>query len=510
MSYYKLFYLFFLVSYINLNAQLRTFEMDMAPEDSEVSNDYISETIIEDDKYTFMANTNCDQNTVFCLAFCQISKDGKLLNFKKYKIGRSFYSQHANNFIRNPDGTYLVGANIYESLYDRVPVLMKLDKNLDTLWTKTYRVNNNLIDDIRGIGVMNNGDIVLGIYGGTSNFQDIGVIRTDSMGNLKWVKNSGFRSNYFTVGLQKMNLLSNGNLLVSFFAGAYDNTQGKTDGNNFAILDSMGKVIVDHRITKNLGSIPFILPISDTTYFYACETDTFLHGNLGNQIHGIINNNGEKLYEYSFPSPELRQISAITKSTAGDLYLFGLRDDWKYGTRSYWFSKHDSLGKLMWERTYLEKSRMFSNMAGFLDLDVDIDGSILLSGAIRDTVQFHGIRKQNAFMMRFDKDGCYYQDSCDNIFFLTGIKYNNIISNAQIFIYPNPVIDNLIVYLNNEDLQDRRYQIKCFDQNGKIVLTSEISGRKTNIDVNLLVAGMYFYQINDRFKNIQYGKFIKL
>ena len=307
-----------------------------------------------------------------------------------------------------------------------------------------------------------------------------------------------------------MHLLTNGNILVSFSTVVYDNTQGNTDGNNFAILDSMGKLLVDHRITKNLNTAPYITPLTDTTYFYACQTDTFLNGNLGNQIHGIINFKGEKLHEYAFPSPELRQISGITRSSTGDLYLFDLKDDWKNSTRAYWFTKHDSTGRLMWEKTYLERSRMFLNMAGFLDLDVDTDGSLLLSGAIRDTMQFHGLNKQNAFIMRSDKDGCYYRDSCDNIFFLTGIKDNNIISNAQIFIYPNPVIDNLIVYLNNEDLQDRRYQIKCFDQNGKIVLTSEISGRKTNIDVNLLVAGMYFYQINDRFKNIQYGKFIKL
>ena len=509
MSYYKLFYLFFLVSYINLNAQLRTFEMDMAPEDAEPSYDYILATIVEDDKYTFMAKTDCDQNTTLCVAFCQISKVGKLLNFKKYKIGNSFYTRK-NNLLKNSDGTYLVAANINESFYDRVPVLMKLDKNLDTIWTKSYRVKNELIDDVRGIGILNNGDIVLGIYGFNDKFGDIGVIRTDSLGNLKWAKNTGLRSKYYSVALQNMHLLTNGNILVSFSTVVYDNTQGNTDGNNFAILDSMGKLLVDHRITKNLNTAPYITPLTDTTYFYACQTDTFLNGNLGNQIHGIINFKGEKLHEYAFPSPELRQISGITRSSTGDLYLFDLKDDWKNSTRAYWFTKHDSTGRLMWEKTYLERSRMFLNMAGFLDLDVDTDGSLLLSGAIRDTMQFHGLNKQNAFIMRSDKDGCYYRDSCDNIFFLTGIKDNNIISNAQIFIYPNPVIDNLIVYLNNEDLQDRRYQIKCFDQNGKIVLTSEISGRKTNIDVNLLVAGMYFYQINDRFKNIQYGKFIKL
>lgn len=510
MKNYKIIILFYLISNITVNAQLRTFEMDMAPEDVEVSNDYISETIIEEDKYTFVANTNCDQNTNFCLAFCQIAKDGKVLNFKKYKIGISFYTQQGNNFIKNTDGTYLMGANIYEGFFDRVPVLMKLDKNLDTIWTKTYRVNNALIDDIRGIGVLNNGDIVLGIQGGNGSYGDIGIIRTDSMGNLKWAKNSGFRSKYFSSDLNNMYLLSNGNILVCFRAAAYDNTQGKTDGNNFAILDSMARVLADYRISKHLSTSPYITPITDTTYFYACQTDTFLNGTTPNQIVGIINSRGEKLYEYAFPSPELRLVNSITRSSSGDLYLYDLRDDWTNGTRAYWFSKHDSTGKLIWERTYLERSRMFSNMAGFLDLDVDTDGSLLLSGAIRDTLQFHGLRKQNAFMMRFDKDGCFYQDSCDNIFFLTGIKDNNIKSNLQINIYPNPVIDNLMIFLNDKDLLDRRYQIKCFDKIGKMVLSKEFKGQKNNVDLSFLPAGMYYYLISDKYKIFHNGRFIKL
>ncbi|MBK6698641.1 MAG: T9SS type A sorting domain-containing protein [Saprospiraceae bacterium] len=500
----KLFYLFYLVSYININAQLRTFEMDMAPEDVEVSNDYISEIIVEEDKYTFIANTNCDQNTVFCIAFCQLTKDGKLLNFKKYKLGGSFYTQQGNNFIKNSDGTYLFAGNIYESFYDRVPVLMKLDKNLDTIWTKTYRVNNNLIDDVRGIGIYKNGDIVLGIHGYNTSYGDIGIIRTDSMGNLKWARNSGFRAKYFSADLKNMFLLTNGNILVSFFAGAYDNTQGKTDGNNFAILDSMGRVIEDHRITKFLNTPPYITPLTDTTYFYACQTDTFLNGNLGNQIHGIINIRGEKLYEYAFPSPELRQINGITRSSSGDFYLFDLRDDWKYGTRAYWFTKHDSTGKLLWERTYLEKSRMFSNMAGFLDLDVDTDGSLILSGAIRDTVQFHGLRKQNAFIMRFDKDGCYFRDSCDNIFFLT--KTEELALNSLINIYPNPANDKLTLVHNFKSIET--LILTTFDITGRqLEIEYILMDNHIIIDTRQMVNGIYFIALKAKNENA-IGKFV--
>ena len=104
--------------------------------------------------------------------------------------------------------------------------------------------------------------------------------------------------------------------------------------------------------------------------------------------------------------------------------------------------------------------------------------------------------------MKTDSNGCVVPGCA------TAVNVEKEYHGALFNLFPNPVSDHLSIYLNDEDLQDRRYHLKYLDQNGRIVLTQAFSGRKTDVEVSSLIAGMYFYQIDDGKKIVQSGKMV--
>jgi hypothetical protein len=494
------------MSWSILHGQVKYFEMDMAPEDVEPSYDYIISLVVEDDKYSFLANTNCDHNSTSCLAFCQIDKSGQLITLKKYNFNLPISSNNNLNLIKNEDGSYIIAADLYEDTYIRYPIIIKLDNNGDSLWTKIYKTGNPLIDVASGIERLPDGNYILVSYGFNSSSGEIAILKIDPFGKLLWSKNSGLTSKYKASVPTYMKVLSNGNIVISFRTEPYIN-QG-TAGNNFAIFDSSGVLKSEYRITKHIGALPYIYPVTDTTFFYACPTDTFLLGNGTNLIHGIITDKGIKLHEYSFPSPEVRRVSGITKSNDGSLYLFDQRDDWTYGKTAYWISKHSSEGSLIWEKSYLESTRLFAHMPGFLDLDIESDGTIVASGAIRDTMKFHTL-KQNAYIVHFNQNGCINLDTCPEKNLIT-YTINHKENNSVILTFPNPVSNKInFVFTSNLNLNCR---LQISDVFNNIILDKQvfINGGKYEEDINYYLSGTYFFTFFDAKYKLRVGKFIKI
>ena len=63
--------------------------------------------------------------------------------------------------------------------------------------------------------------------------------------------------------------------------------------------------------------------------------------------------------------------------------------------------------------------------------------------------------------------------------------------------------------LSQSESHDRKYDLHLYDQQGRIVQRHPVQGRVTQLDLNSLTAGMYYYRIVDeRNKVRQSGKVV--
>ncbi|MBK8245716.1 MAG: T9SS type A sorting domain-containing protein [Saprospiraceae bacterium] len=161
-----------------------------------------------------------------------------------------------------------------------------------------------------------------------------------------------------------------------------------------------------------------------------------------------------------------------------------------------YLTKFSPDGDSIWTREFSHRD---DRDEGFYNIALASDGGYYLTGLNWISDEDHSSK---GWIVKTDSNGCVIPGCTTAV----NVEKEN---NGDLFnLFPNPVSDHLSIYLNDEDLQDRRYHLKCFDQNGRIVLTQAFSGRKTDVDVSSLITGMYFYQINDGRKMVQSGKLV--
>ena len=88
--------------------------------------------------------------------------------------------------------------------------------------------------------------------------------------------------------------------------------------------------------------------------------------------------------------------------------------------------------------------------------------------------------------------------------FTTGI--NNYVSESDITVAPNPVVDQLNVTVKNDKFQVS--QLYVVDMTGRVVSAQNVQENNISLDVNALSSGMYFLRLTDGKTNVT-TKFIK-
>ncbi len=81
------------------------------------------------------------------------------------------------------------------------------------------------------------------------------------------------------------------------------------------------------------------------------------------------------------------------------------------------------------------------------------------------------------------------------------------IHKAVISIYPNPVVDKLVITLTSTQMQGSKFNI--YDALGKLVSTQELKLQTTVIDMSNLASGVYMYQVEHKQSKFAQGKLIK-
>jgi hypothetical protein len=442
------------------------------------------------------------------ITFLKIDNNGNSLWNKEYGENiDDYYIGGPGSLLRWNSGNYYFSGSINHwqpTNYD-VGLLMKLDNQFDTIWTKKYDLNLDGQNDTSVIfsqlDICTNGDL---IFGGSMNGSNLLLWRTDSLGATKWYKTFHYGNNTLCTGYSVIQTTDGG-----FALGGYKQTIThpptgdpiivKTDslGNqewvkylggpyldNKAMLSRSpdGNIIMGTAYAESMtGDIP-------KSRIYIVKLD-----NSGNIIWE--NKYGASLYSnFLLNIRTLENGSIIASGSCTEVSIY-------YG----WILKVDMNGDSLW----LRRERYFEgeNSLHYLyDIIPTSDNGFLTCGDAIPISPDIGIR--SAWVIKLDSLGCDTA-GCDSTVWID--EHGGIVAmrNPILEMWPNPARDRIAMTLP-DNISPGIMELTIYNIFGhEVMIWSEnISTKIITVDISSLSNGLYFVAgCNKKNLNLR-GKFV--
>lgn len=290
-------------------------------------------------------------------------------------------------------GYMIVGWKTSISTGSKDIYLIKTDADGDTLWTKTYGGT----DAEYGVDFKQTGDggwIILGetfSYG--AGFNDIYIIRTDSLGDTLWTKIYG--GTYYDKARAVTEAVDsdNGYLIVGA-TGSFGN--GGNDDLYILRIDSLG----DTLWTKTYGGLNWdwassVQPTADSAYIIIGATNSYGAGYF--DVYLIkINASGELLWQKTFGGTGDDRGEAVCQTSDQGYIITGMTRTFGAGGEDLYLIKTDSLGTIEWQKVYGGAQ----NERGYSLLETE-DGGYIIAGY---TMSF-GAGEWDVYLLKTDEYG---------------------------------------------------------------------------------------------------------
>ncbi|MCK9399524.1 MAG: T9SS type A sorting domain-containing protein [Bacteroidales bacterium] len=443
------------------------------------------------------------------IVLTSIDDQGNQLWWKTY--GEDFHNYYAGGIrgcISTSDGGFVISGSIEDSIRD-VGLLIKFDENGDSLWSRIYG-DSASIDYTATIFTVceqlpDNGFLITGYVHVSGDDDDILLIRTDNLGNIKWFHTYGqlhwldagyslipLPEGNFLIGLDRQQVGNNtsrdpgllkvdslGNQIwIKYYGGIYD------DGHSVVILSQDGNYLVgstyavsqphpdypDLKVwifkTDTAGNVIWERKYSDTTFLGWCST-----------------------------IEELGDGSIIVSGTGAFADGFG-----NYG----WILKTKENGDSIWMRRY-SYYPTFENHLN--DLRITSDNGIIITGMALGDPEW----EQSIWVQKLDSIGCD-SSGCDTT---VGIHEEHggmeAWEHGILELWPNPASDWIhIIFRENRPNWLSNRDLEIFNVFGKLVDRVKVPMITESYDFNVsnLPQGLYLLVIRERQKVVYTGKFL--
>lgn len=439
--------------------------------------DHASSVIVENDGYFVTGTTAGSSGSNPKLALMKIDLNGNILWRKNHSVPNAdFYDGGgADRFIRTYDSCYVFAGCLNEITGQNV-VLIKFNRQGDTLWQKTY--GDSVLDwwGYQCKETIDKGFIIVGSAHVTSSNTDLLMIKTDSLGNFQWKKTI----HYTQETGESIICTNDGGFLIGGIKqwGAY----------NYGWIvktDSLGNISWQTTLGGLYGSN--ILSVAKTLdgNYIAC-------GFLSNTTNGSydfnqglvlkIASNGtviwQKLYGRPSPATAFPSVDVLPDST---YILAGANgyDQFSGYDFSGFVVKIDANGDSLWGRVFDKYGTGTTDK--FSKIKRTPDNGFILAGDFFPNYQ-------DMWVVKLDSSGC---DSLGCQF--VGVDEPLTRDDVELTIFPNP--------LSNE--------VNVNNKSGKIIkkiTLSDIAGNKVkefnnlgssviNLQLNEIISGAYFIKV---------------
>jgi hypothetical protein len=447
-----------LICVFAFNANAQTYFNKLYDYDNSNTYNNAASTGIEMSNGDFLLSTTKFYSFAFgALHYIRINSNGDTLYSKRYpKPNCAYYTGTSGSLIRCFDNNLIQTGYYYDTALTYSDVLLvKLNENGDTLWTKTYGGADNDYANV----VCQTPDSGFVLMGGTQSYStgaasDFYMIKTDSLGNFLWQKVYGTTAAEDCISGQ---ITLDGGFILS----------GR-QSNMFHIVktDSYGNFQWQQTYSGTQG-VCFIKQLADSTYILAGAKNIAGLGDQAciikiNKTGGIIwqKDYGGTVNDWLYSTPIILGDGSIILSGQSMLGSdpIGL------------LIKVDSLGNQKWLRTYYANP---SNANYFYDVKQTNDNGFIMVGS-------GNVTGQDAWAVKVDSNGCEVAN-CN-----VGVEEFQI-SDFKLKIYPNPASSEINISINGEDLNN--YEISIVNVLGE---EQKIERNLGAISISHLAKGLYF------------------
>ena len=451
--------------------------------------------IADTDGFYIDAGRLCEGTSDFCSVLFRANTDGDSL----WQVVYDYEPEIAIfDYAHDTVNDYLYACGAYFGFgTDRIPFIMKLRENGDTVWLKTYTAT--YWDTAQDIKLTPGGDLVIGIQGGSFNqFANWTVLKADTSGTLIWQTTIEDDVDY-TYGGQ-LATLENGDIMLTYY---YD-LDGFDRAYAVSKLDAQGNTqwIKNYDIGTNyFGTL--ISPHPDGGVVTCWSKDTF---SLEYQVSGSnffvrrLDEEGQSIWKYIQFHDSRRETYGMTVANNGDIVLCGLTRSSELGGEYYsWLARISSEGELLWERFYSYPATTFSANP-FKDVTETPDGGLAMCGLIRDTIPGQPqALNDNVWLVKVGADGCLTPNCQDSIIYLT---HTREVDNApaqikEVFFraFPNPASGPLQVQFYNP-VRYRSARLRVFNMQGQLLWQAPLQKGTQELEVpaGQWASGLYLLQ----------------
>jgi len=433
--------------------------------------------------------------------------------------------------------------------------VVKLNSSKNIMWSKCFgsasfegALSINETADF-GFIICGQSEFIGGDVTNNNGGQDIWIIKTDSIGNIKWQKSYG--SSYLDGALYIEQTKDNGYIaccVVSYPDHDVTLTYGGQEDYWILKLDSVGNIQWEKTYGGSDRDRPYVIrQLNDGNYIvagytYSFDFDiSFTHGN-GEMWVIKLDTLGNKIWEKTYGGSSIDEAYNIYPLANGDYILCGVTysvdgdiTSTHYGGDA-WFLKLDSIGNIIWQKTYggfftydilrsvlIEDDGSYvlacysnsyngdaSNNYGGFDiwlLKVDSVGTILwqksYGGSSTEIMNGSDFIVKNAagnyvvactsLSIDFDVSGNHGGPHEVWLFELDNITGINESANQSIAIYPNPATSILNINLPSNQ---KAKEVTLYDMQGRMVLPGTVVNQyPLQLTVQGLTPGIYAVKV---------------
>lgn len=420
--------------------------------------------------------------------------------------------------IKTENQFYLAGAKEYWNP-ERYAVgyLMSFDSLFDTIWTRSYNLNLDSNPDTNSnfaqMDICSDNDF---IFGGSMNGDRMLLLRTDSLGNMRWYRTFHLDPNTLTTGYSVIQT-SDGGFALGGFSYYIGNPESgdpiiiKTDSlGNQEWIKYLGGNFLDNRAMLSLAPDGTI--VMGSTYGESMSGDdpiSFI--NIAK-----INNEGailwDKNYGLSFKYNYLFNVRALS---SGDIIATGRRPD-VFPHLAGWIIKVNNEGEELWYREY---SHLFGpqSMNQLSHVIETSDNGYIACGYVNPFPPDTGNR--DAWVIKLDSLGCDTAGCDTSVWIAEKGTWGQGDKESFIEVWPNPCSTVLSISYSSQQSAVNSQLDKCtieiYDIFGRKVddMDSPLSimvgaGGGVTMDVSALPPGLYLVVVKDEGKIVESAKFI--
>lgn len=432
----------------------------------------------------YTIGTSGGQNAIY-LYFMKTDLSGDTIFMKLIgKTWRAYISE--GSMIKTDDNNFAFCAlasldTLNGTLDSSLAMLVKIDTNGDTLWTKKYQYSTNKENWFTHcLETTDKGFIISGFTRPLNFTYTAWVIKTDSLGNVQWQNTYGSGSQFYDVEQTK----DSGYI----FSGC--NGGPNTKDLYIVKTDKLGGMQWQKLLgtPNNDNQRSYIHQLTDSNYIVTGAVDTSAAiGFQGKGYLGKLTKNGSLLWTKTYNGIDASKLTGFTskiiKNGESEYIIMGAKNLLSNpNVSNTWLVRVDTSGNFLWERTYNYTAGLYYSYS--YSISRTSDGGFILAGTA-------AMPNQELWLLKLDSLGC---DTIDCSLGLENFK-NNIVKGIDV--YPNP-LNNSATISYTIPFTCTKAEVVVYDLTGKRIISLPIEQKGSGylqFNSSVIGKGVYMFTL---------------